>query len=216
MRVLFTDCEDAGKIISQKWFAGMSRDKAERINRLKHERDRNLAIAAHRLLCWGLKNEYDITPAEDGWREGYKGKPYLKDVSGIYFSISHSGSMAMCVIDEKEVGADIQIVKPLGDKVAELVLSDQEKRAYYDSGNHKDLFYKIWVLKEAYLKYKGSGIGNLQNITAYPVGGKIISNTRGCQFSLIEAIDGYQAAICSEGRIGFKTEHIKIGDLDVT
>lgn len=214
MRVLLTECEGAEKIISQNWFDGMSPDKKERVKRLKHNNDRNVAMTAHRLLCWGLKDEYGIVPDEDGWFTGCNGKPYLKDKRGINFSISHSGSMAMCVIDGKEVGADIQIVKPLDDNIAGFVLSAEEQKVYCDTGNDNSLFYKIWVLKESYLKYKGSGIENLRNITAYPVGEKIISNTCGCYFSLIEGIDGYKAAICSEERIGLKPELIEIGGLE--
>lgn len=213
MKVLFTACENAELFVSEKWFEGMSKSKRDRILKVRSEKDRNTAIAAHRLLCRGLISEYGFTPSEDEWREGDFGKPYLKDHKGAFFNISHSGQMVMCAIGAREVGADIQEMRPVKDTLAAYVLSDEERKAYMDSGRDEGLFYKIWTLKEAYLKFRGSGIGELGSIAAYPKDGKIVTNAAGCGFSLIEEIDGFKAAVCSEEPFEVKAEHIKICDL---
>jgi 4'-phosphopantetheinyl transferase len=203
MRVLFTVCNETADI-PESWLSGMSKAKRSRVERLKFNKDRVTAVTAHRLLCRGLKEMCGFVPNEDDWREGEFGKPYLNK-AGVFFNISHSESIAMCALDDKEVGADIEMIRAVKDPLAERVMSAAEKEIYFPERD-REFFFSVWTLKESYLKFRGCGIQGLKDITAYPEGSGITSNAKGCGFALIRGIGGYMAAVCCkrECEPGFK------------
>jgi phosphopantetheinyl transferase len=83
----------------------------------------------------------------------------------------------------------------------------EEREAFLSAEDKDILFFKIWTLKEAYLKYTGVGIRGLGGITVYPLGEGIKTNAR-CSFTLIGGMPGYQAAVCDkEG--GVSVEHVQ-------
>lgn len=176
---------------------------------MRRKRDAWAAVTAHRLLCWALAGA-GYVPAPESWGTGEYGKPYLKDTN-IHFNISHSGSMAMCALHDGPVGADIEMIKPYSDAVPKRIMSDEELKFYRSSPDREALFFKIWTLKEAYLKFTGTGLCALGSITVYPSNGGINTNAKGCDFKLID-IHGYQAAVCADTAL-FTPEHIEGGEL---
>jgi len=184
--------------IPDEWTSGLAHEKYTRISRMRNKKDRRLAILTHRLLCYALWAQFGIRPSADDWAKGWHGKPYLKNAPHVHFNISHSGSIAMCALNNAPVGADIEKITSADNLTARRIMSNQEF-AIYDNTQDKDtIFYKIWTLKEAYIKYNGRGLGSdLRALTVYPNGSSIITNTSGCRFALIDAVPGYQAALCA-------------------
>ena len=89
--------------------------------------------------------------------KGEKGKPYIQGVN-IHFSISHSENIWICAVCDKNVGADIQkIRKSRYRDIADRFFTKAEKE-YVDAFGEEG-FFEIWVRKEAYVKYTGSGMG---------------------------------------------------------
>lgn len=178
---------------------GMAEEKRVRISNLRNETDKRLMITAHRLLCYALKVQYSRSLVADDWASGLQGKPYLKNASRIHFNISHSGSIAMCALHDAPVGIDVEAVKRIDEGVERRFMSEQELAVYDASLDRVSMFYKIWTLKESYVKFCGRGLGTaLNHLTVYPDGDRIISNVSGCGFSLVNVIvPGYQAALCA-------------------
>ena len=85
------------------------------------------------------------------------GKPYFADLP-IHFSLSHSGTKAILAVAECEVGADIQEMKEVNLRLAERVFTPRE-REYV--GGDPVRFFEIWTKKEAYGKWKGSGVASV-------------------------------------------------------
>jgi len=83
-------------------------------------------------------------------------KPYLKD-SNFYFNISHSGEYVICALANEEVGCDIE--KKIDRNFSSLFLEIYSSQDLENHGRSKDDFYKVWSVKEAYLKYLGQGLG---------------------------------------------------------
>lgn len=189
-------------------WALMSPEKRARIERMRYKKDAQAALKAHRLLCYALKTVCGIVPKPEDWGTEQNGKPYLKNTENVHFNISHSGRMAMCAVNERPVGVDIEMIRPYSDSVARRVMSPEERRAFAAAGDKDRLFFKIWTLKEAYLKYTGAGISALDDITVYPSGGGIITNADGCEFALIDGAEGYQAAVCAQ-TADFSAESVK-------
>lgn len=194
----------------EEWMNGMSREKRARVMRMRRKTDAWAAVTAHRLLCYALAGTTGFVPKPDDWDAGEFGKPYLKNTN-IHFNISHSGSMAMCALHDSPVGADIEMIKPYSDAVARRIMSDEEMQRFQSSADRQALFFKIWTLKEAYLKFTGTGISALGSITVYPADKGIIANAKDCCFSLID-VPGYQAAVCADTAV-FTAEHVESGAL---
>ncbi len=102
-----------------------------------------------------------------------RGKPFLQGIPCIHFSVSHSKTIWGCAIDSHPIGFDIEDFPRFnrnGDTDAEnkkdgkwIKLSGrfftEAEQDYVLSGGER-AFLKLWVKKEAYLKYKGSGLSD--------------------------------------------------------
>jgi 4'-phosphopantetheinyl transferase len=211
MKVLFARApNDSG--LAAEWMSGMSLEKRLRMRRMRREEDVLTSVTAHRLLCFALKTAFGIEPKPEDWAAGEYGKPYLRNINGIHFNISHSGNMAMCALHERPVGADIELVKPYRRGLEQKIMSESERQVYYRCTDKTKVLYQIWTLKESYLKYTGRGLGALREITIIP-GEVINSNVPGCRFALIDSIPGYQSAVCA-GTAEFSVECVGAGALN--
>lgn len=109
----------------------------------------------------GLSGHGDL---EIRYRTGPNGKPYFEELP-LHFSLSHSGSMVMLAISEREIGADVQeITGKDWKKLSERFFSEEEKtylrRLEENSPKRaEDEFHRLWCLKEAYGKWTGEGVG---------------------------------------------------------
>lgn len=87
------------------------------------------------------------------------GKPYLRH--GKNFSISHSGNLVIVAVSDDVIGVDAEILQnKVYSYVAPKVLTETELKTFNGlSGKEKlEFFISCWVKKEAYLKYKGTGL----------------------------------------------------------
>ena len=122
--------------------------------------DRVLCAKAYLLLKEGLYREYGIRE-DPAFSYGENGKPYLRDHPGIYFNLSHCRRGVLCVIDEQEVGCDIEeIPDSLDDALCDYCCSETEKRSILSASDPAAEFTRLWTMKEAYLKYTGQGISD--------------------------------------------------------
>jgi len=86
-----------------------------------------------------------------------EGKP--QDIDGIHFNISHSGDYWCVAFSKREVGVDIEVLRDVPDRLREKILCDGEEPLEVASSEFYNLgLLKTWVLKEAYVKYKGTGV----------------------------------------------------------
>lgn len=149
-------------------------------------------------------------PREFTYVYSAKGKPQFADNLGgtdgfPFFNLSHSGHYVCCAVASEAVGIDIQQVRPLNSlRVAERHFSEREKRALEaceDSRSRQELFYRIWVKKEACAKLTGEGIGTeigvdtMSGSNTEAMTGSAISG-REVVWSEPQAPLGYRMAVC--------------------
>lgn len=142
----------------------MPAERQERCARYRNERDRALCVIAYCLLCSGLKQLYGI---EDKAEFSYNmyGKPYLKNYPEIFFSISHTDSLVICAISDTEIGADCEKISRYDEGVAEMICTQKEYIALEKAHCKVEAFFKLWTLKESYIKAVGTGLSfPLKNI----------------------------------------------------
>lgn len=134
---------------------------------------------------------------------GQYGKPYIRD-GGIYFNLSHSGEYAVCAVSDREVGIDIQLKGDLKMNVARRYFTENECKhilAQPDSTKATDMFYRLWSLKESFVKAIGTGT-NLPFDSFEIVPGEkaeVIHNYNKKQYEFVERdVDNYKLAVCVE------------------
>ena len=103
-------------------------------------------------------------PEEIELTEGEHGKPRLAgEPARLSFNLSHSGGLALvAVARDREVGVDVERVKPERDLVAlaERALAPEEAGAVREAAEPERarLFYELWTRHEARLKCLGVGL----------------------------------------------------------
>ena len=86
------------------------------------------------------------------------GKPYFEK-ENIYFNLSHSKEYIAAAFYKKEIGIDIQDIKPVSERMYRRCLSFKEQECINDTDFDKDTWFTyIWTRKEAYIKYLGKSI----------------------------------------------------------
>lgn len=97
---------------------------------------------------------------------GAKGKPYILGVQGFHFNISHSADRVLVGIAEAEIGLDIEVFRPLNERLISRCLSVAEIAQLSKTPEARmQEFIKLWTKKEAYLKYRSCGItGSLSEL----------------------------------------------------
>ncbi len=88
------------------------------------------------------------------------GKPYFKDLP-IKFSASHSGKAVILAVSDREVGADIQQIKPDAVRIAPRFFTASECEYV---GDDVMRFFEIWTKKEAYAKWCGEGLVSSRHV----------------------------------------------------
>ena len=114
-------------------------------------------VDAHALLrqAAGLVWAMEELPALD---RTPKGKPFFHSMPQCHFNLSHSGPYALCALSDGEVGADVEVIRPRRSFLPQKVLSGIEFAWFRDQGSRWEDFYTLWTLKEARVKYTGTGL----------------------------------------------------------
>ena len=91
-----------------------------------------------------------------------RGKPLSKTK---FFNISHSKGIVAIAIADRDVGIDLEVVRPVDKSLKEYVSSKDEKKVIHDDAS----FFEVWTNKESLLKCTGSGIkGNMDKVPSLP------------------------------------------------
>ena len=112
---------------------------------------------AHALLSYAIKHRWGLE-ARPGIAHGEQGKPYFPNHPEYHFNISHSGRFALCALDERPVGADIEHIRPHHPKLAERICSSQELDWLKEQPDKISALCQLWTCKEALVKYLGTGL----------------------------------------------------------
>ena len=133
-------------------------------------------------------------PVQIDYCYGEHGKPDFAE-GRFHFNLSHSGQYVCCAVAEEEVGIDIQRMRPLKNtRLAERFFSQKENellRACGSEVERRELFYRIWVRKEAYAKLTGAGIAATveRDVMAEPL--------EDVAWREFDRPEGYRVAVCS-------------------
>lgn len=148
-----------------KWFALMSEEKQEKVNRFRSEDDRKRTVSGEMLARKAVAQRCNVPAESIVFGKNKNGKPFAENLD-VQFNISHSGDIVVCVVDDKPVGIDIEKIRQINLKIAKRIYTEDEIR-YLSAGKDfkenqdrltLERFFELWTAKEAYLKYLGCGI----------------------------------------------------------
>ncbi len=146
--------------------ARLSPDEIVRANRFLKEIHRQRYILGRGKLRQLLARYREADPAELRFRYSDHGKPDLTesgDGRRLRFNLSHSADMAVAaVVWDNEIGIDIEFMRSNVDflKLANRFFAKSEAEAMRETptGQRKEMFFRIWTRKEAYIKAHGEGL----------------------------------------------------------
>ena len=156
-----------------EWYSLMSEQKRHRVDKLSFEKDKKLSVAADMLSKKAIADFCSVEPHSVVLTQKDSGKPFADELD-VEFSVSHSGDIAVCAVSDKPLGIDIERIRPVDLKVARRVCSSVELQYIFGyTPKEQDFvfttdsailirFFEIWTSKEAYVKFKGTGIRDIK------------------------------------------------------
>ncbi len=213
--VLFTDTTPLNdEKIYAYYYNKASKERREKASKARLKKDKNLCVGASVLINTFL-SEKGIFRKNIEYEKGENGKPYFKNLPQIHFNISHSENIVMAVFSDSEIGCDIEKVKKADINLAKRFFHENEyfeiaKKETEDEINNT--FFRLWTLKESYIKQSGKGLSLPLNsfcINLCENGAKLNGNDE-YRFYEISDFDGFKAAVCTKSDDEIVTKKIII------
>lgn len=130
---------------------------------------------------------------------GEYGKPSLTDYPSVHYNVSHADGITVCLVSGNECGADAEKIRPYRPNVIKRAFSESEKALIENAPeSERDLlFFRLWTLKESYVKALGIGVSYPMKTAEFSFDGdEIVTNIKGYGFKQY-VIDGrFVAAVC--------------------
>lgn len=157
---------------------------------------------AHRLLRECLKPFGIVYSENTETAKNRYGKPSLTEFPNIKYNISHADGISACIVSEYECGIDCENVREYRPQVMKRAFSEDERNSILSAPESEKnlLFFRLWTLKEAYIKAIGMGLSFPMNKANFSFeDGKINSNITDCRFRQYILRDGkFVLAICEQ------------------
>jgi len=161
---------------------------------------KELHAYAHKMLREALRLrcvEYsEVTPIA----KNKMGKPSLAERPDINYNLSHAEGITACMVSDYECGIDCEKVRDFRQNVIRRVFSENEKKMFEGTPDEEKnlLFFRLWTLKEAYVKAIGIGVSYPMDTVEFSFSGdEIVSNIKDCRFRQYIIGEGkYVVAVC--------------------
>ena len=135
----------------------VSEQRREQALQYKHAFGQYACLKSYLLLQDLLREHYGIE-GDLVFSYNEHGKPMLKEVSNIHFSISHCKEAIAVAVADRPVGIDVETLRMPSEALAEKVMDKGEKLLFDISDTPEDFFTALWTAKEAVMKCRGTGI----------------------------------------------------------
>ncbi len=160
-------CENDGVKNFDDWYAVLDAKERQRCEKLIRPESAFQYTAAHWLVRSALSSYVDVNPREWQFEADAMGKPRLKESlrwPQFQFNLSHTNGLVACAVSlSAPVGVDVELMQTNGaiSETSALYLSAFEQHACnaLSPKQRQRRLYEYWVLKEAFAKACGLGMG---------------------------------------------------------
>jgi len=154
---------DTAPLQDEAVFAGYyklaSERRKEKIDRMRFLKDRCLSLGVEILLMEACK-DFGVSYRDESVFTNRYSKPFFSH-SKAQFNLSHSGERVMCIMSENPVGCDVEQTGRPNLKIAKRFFSDSETAEILSCAGpdaQAECFYRLWTLKESFIKCVGQGL----------------------------------------------------------
>jgi 4'-phosphopantetheinyl transferase len=172
----------------------------EKLHVLQHTSwpERQRCLMGRLLLRRVLQDEFGI----DNIRieQDTYGRPYAAGFSSLDFNISHSGCWIGCAVSSRgRIGFDLEEMRNVDYSICPEIFTNEEINwlETVNSDERKKRFFKLWTLKESFVKSQGSTLLIHFNGTDSP---EFFQNNMITsflwRFRVFQSVSGYTAAVC--------------------
>ena len=168
MRLFWTPVRQLSPDEVDKIHTICSDEERQRYRQYRHEPSRQCFLVTRQLVRQTLSRLGSRQPQKWAFSTGPHGRPYLNnptsELEGMDFNIAHSDRAVVLVVSSSgRVGVDLEPEdrRVDHDLVASQFFHPSERRALkkLDGARRRRRFLELWVLKEAWMKADGRGIG---------------------------------------------------------
>lgn len=159
----------------------VSENKMIKLYIAKLKPNEKLHDAALRALDKALWDTFGKRLSDCKIEKTQSGKPFFPDCADIKFNLSHSGEYAAAAVSDREVGVDIERIRPINPRIAERYLQGIVR------GSGDADIIEAWCRKESYGKFTGSGLLKADFLQPHFI-------------EIIDCIPGYIIAVCTAER----------------
>lgn len=150
----------------QRYAAWLSHDEQQRMQRFHFAADQQRFLLARTLVRSVLAGYLQQEPGHLRFGCNAHGKPELKretTSASLQFNLSHTqGLLALAVTAEAAVGVDVEAVTRTVDMLALaerfFAAAETAQIKQCAAGQQRECFFRVWTLKEAYVKARGLGL----------------------------------------------------------
>lgn len=151
--------------------------------------------AAYALLTHAVEVIYHM-PLPEIARDSH-GKPYFPAHPEICFNLSHCRGLAACGISDDVLGVDCESIRPLRPGVLHRSFSPDESRFVLESPVPDESFFRLWTLKESFVKALGIGISYPLHTAVFALDGETVTaHPDGWQFRQFRLESGHVVSCC--------------------
>lgn len=185
-----------------------------RLSSFRDESAASHALVSYCLRCAALEREGLARGTYRVMRDGF-GKPFVEG-NPVHFNLSHSGRWCVCAVSDGPVGVDVQEHRIISRAVARRFYSAEEfcRLDALDGEAYAREFFRIWSLKESYIKCIGKGLAHPLSSFTVPPASSNPSRIEGIPAKSY-VIEGYSLALCGEGKLPDCAEELSSGQLGI-
>ena len=180
-------------------------ERQQRIHNMKQEKSRKQSMGVG-LLLQKVLALYHMQDSQVFM--GEHGKPKIE---GLEFNLSHSGDLVVCAVSEKPVGCDVEELRKAPKGVVARYYSDAEQAylSQFSADEYDREFFRLWTMKESYVKMTGEGLGVAQGEYEVAIDRRVHDwhegsvrvlrnrEIQGCHMDSVE-LQGHIISICAE------------------
>lgn len=157
-------------LTAEEWeqcMALMQPHRQEQVKKIKNHAALQRTVLGEWMAKTAISQRCDIPIEQVSLQRTQQGKPYVEGL-GVHFNISHSGETVVCAVDSVPIGIDVEQIRPRRLSLARRICTPADAAYLAEGGTEQEKLlrlYRIWTAKEAYFKWKGTGITDLRSIS---------------------------------------------------